>query len=121
MTDRLTPEALDALLVEHHSMNDELPPSKQRKKPYCMGDHWGYDEWADSPMPWPCTVYLLASEVRDAREAIVEYVEAGEMLGYCRRHPEKADYREALDYAGVRHITAHNRIRALAHYEEGKP
>lgn len=48
---RLTPEALAALLAEHES--DEYA------MPMCCAC---YQEW-------PCPIYLLASEVQDAREA----------------------------------------------------
>ena len=58
---QLTPEALDALLAEHQK--HDCPSCDG----YCEECGHVVNCWPDSP--WPCTIYLLASEVQDAREA----------------------------------------------------
>ena len=88
---RLTPEALDALLADHVVCpNPECPFLNQEHCPAC------------GPLvPWPCTYVLLASEVRDARPVI----EAARIT---------AKWAAGLSYIHVDEID-----EALAHYEEG--
>ena len=107
---RLTPEALDALLAEHYSQNDDKPPSQQRVNPWCMSDDHVEDQG------WPCTIYLLASEVRDAQQWLRKHAE----------HTESPDGQICLRYitegsgsADYPCICSLNDLRALAHYEEG--
>lgn len=65
MTNRLTPEALDALLAEH---TGSRPRSCGCDAQVCRPD-CGKEIVCRCGKSLPCTLYLLASEVRDAREA----------------------------------------------------
>ena len=105
MTNRLTPEALDALLAEHRNDGDENCQT-------CLGPRQsGY-----RPVPWPCTIYLLASEVRDARpvrDAAIAYV-----LGYSFKGDDLNQ--ESLEAYQKRAVTEEEELwAAVAHYEEG--
>ena len=57
MTNQLTPEALDALLERHTRTSSSIP------------NDVGWCDRCGTKQAWPCDAVLLASEVRDAREA----------------------------------------------------
>ena len=97
ITDRLTPEALDALLLAHHDRDVPLKLAE-----VCF----------DCLEPWPCTIYLLASEARDARPVIAasRKVNIQFMKSECAGVPT----RWTLTVDGVEQLH-----EALAHYEEG--
>lgn len=52
---------VDEVLAEHTSQNASLPPSQQRKHPWCEGPHEG-----DDGVPWPCESVQLALSLKAA-------------------------------------------------------
>ena len=115
---KLSSEALDALLAEHVKIPTDRVTDAYPAEFYCGADDCEFAEW-------PCTIYLLASEVRDARpkfEIIREWVDA------------KTDPDTALDAFTIDILKswmefeilgrpgktlAEIKTERLAHYEEG--
>lgn len=107
MTNRLTPEALERLLADHAKCSCEICSSDARFS-YCE---------AHNPIElvhFPCTIYLLASEVRDARPVIEALRRIEDGVDHPRGMSDQtAGFYEAVNWAqGIARS-------ALAHYEEG--
>lgn len=56
---------VDEVLAEHTSQNASLPPSQQRKHPWCEGPHEG-----DDGVPWPCESVRLALSLQAAEQVV---------------------------------------------------
>ena len=116
MTNRLTPEALDALLAEHH----EVEGMCIRCSDANMGG------WTKR-VHFPCTIYLLASEVRDARQlaertkkakALVHEVHKPQLEAYSCECRDGNDDTDPGDDCKLAEAWSWLNL-ALAHYEEG--
>ena len=133
---RLTTEALDALLAEHRPVpNDRVTDAYPADFYCCSEDHRDFVEH-------PCSIYLLASEVRDARPVTnlpirlgvrasdSNFIElrdtsTGEILWFDTRDAEDDELEESF-YGDLmaRLVRLQRRAgfeadSALAHYEEG--
>ena len=95
---RLTTEAVDALLAEHRGITRETGLGTST-------------DCADLQCPeWPCTTWLLATEVRDARELAKVAKEMMDYLDQMDGNPRKPGCDCLYDALPS----------ALAHYEEGR-